>query len=70
MQFRIGLKSVNEIMALTNSITLTPGTFTIDIDEANGVLYVHWLDVEHEEEEAATEETASRFEPILKRIFE
>ena len=70
VRIRTSLTSAAAQVALANSITLTPGTFTIDIDDDSGVLYVHWLDVEHEEEEAATAAIASRFEPILKRIFE
>jgi multicomponent Na+:H+ antiporter subunit E len=30
---------------LADSITLTPGTLTIDIDE-EGYYYIHWIDVE------------------------
>jgi len=28
---------------LANSITLTPGTLTVDIDEGKNDLYIHWL---------------------------
>lgn len=55
--------------ALANSITLTPGTFTIDLDD-EGHLYVHWLKVEAEDEERATQQIVKRFEGFLKRIFE
>lgn len=34
---------------LANSITLTPGTLTVDVDDDN-VLYVHWINVPHGEE--------------------
>lgn len=30
---------------LANSITLTPGTLTLDIDETTGDFYVHWINV-------------------------
>ncbi|MGA1821049.1 MAG: Na+/H+ antiporter subunit E [Thermoplasmatota archaeon] len=30
---------------LANSITLTPGTLTVDVDERKGDLYVHWINV-------------------------
>ena len=30
---------------LADSITLTPGTMTVDIDETNGDLYIHWINV-------------------------
>jgi len=30
---------------LANSITLTPGTLTVDVDEESGDLFVHWINV-------------------------
>ncbi len=32
---------------LADSITLTPGTLTVDVDDA-GVFYIHWLYVQDE----------------------
>ena len=55
--------------ALANSITLTPGTFTIDLTE-DGHLYVHWLKVETDDEADATAAIVKRFEGFLRRIFE
>ena len=31
---------------LANSITLTPGTLTVDIDEKTNDLYIHWINVD------------------------
>ncbi len=53
---------------LANSITLTPGTLTVDVD--NDVLYIHCITVPEESIEAATASIVKRFEPILKRIFD
>jgi len=55
---------------LANSITLTPGTMTVDIDKDQGVLYIHWIDAETVDTAEATKAVAGRFEPILKKIFE
>jgi len=33
------------ITLLADSITLTPGTLSVDIDEKNNDLYVHWINV-------------------------
>lgn len=33
---------------LANSITLTPGTLTVDIDEKTSDLYIHWINVKKE----------------------
>jgi multisubunit Na+/H+ antiporter MnhE subunit len=43
---------------------------TVDIDGENGILYVHCIDVKHEDVESASREIAGRFEYILKEIFE
>ncbi|HIC96254.1 TPA: cation:proton antiporter, partial [Candidatus Bipolaricaulota bacterium] len=39
-----GLKTDLGVMMLANSITLTPGTLSVDVDEKNN-LYVHWINV-------------------------
>lgn len=61
------LKSKMARMILTNSITLTPGTLTIDIED--DILYVHWIDVESEDIEVATEKIVKKFEKILVKIY-
>jgi multicomponent Na+:H+ antiporter subunit E len=33
---------------LANSITLTPGTLTVDINDENNDLYIHWINVKEE----------------------
>lgn len=55
---------------LANSITLTPGTLTVDLDKENGCLYIHWIEVRHKDVEEATKAIVDKFEKILKRIFE
>ncbi len=64
------LRSNSGLTFLANSITLTPGTLTVDIDRENGVLYVHWIAVRGGSIEEATGLIVKRFEKILKRIFE
>jgi multicomponent Na+:H+ antiporter subunit E len=39
------LKTDLGITLLADSITLTPGTLSVDIDEKNNDLYVHWINV-------------------------
>jgi multicomponent Na+:H+ antiporter subunit E len=70
VKVKTSLKSTEARTALANSITLTPGTFTVDLDDEEGALYVHWLAVKAEDEEEATREIVSRFEPLLARIFD
>jgi multicomponent Na+:H+ antiporter subunit E len=45
-----GLKGSLAMAMLANSITLTPGTLTVDVDETGetGVFYVHWINVTDE----------------------
>ena len=64
------LKSDTALTFLANSITLTPGTMSVDIDAQNGFLYIHWIDVKDKDIQKATEIIVKNFEDILKRIFE
>lgn len=70
VKVKTGLKSDTALTFLANSITLTPGTLSVDIDKEKGILYVHWINVKKEDTEGATELIVMRFEKILKRIFE
>jgi multicomponent Na+:H+ antiporter subunit E len=54
---------------LANSITLTPGTMTVDMTE-DGYLYIHWINVKETDIESATAQIVSRFEEFLEKIFE
>jgi len=63
------LKSDSGRTALCNSITLTPGTLTVDITK-DGTIYVHWIYVYSEDIQKATELVVHKFEKILERIFE
>ena len=55
-------------VALANSITLTPGTLTVELTD-DGYLYVHWINVKAIDVEEATKKIVRRFEPILKEVF-
>jgi len=61
------LKSDIAKLILANSITLTPGTFTLDIigDE----LLIHWINVKTEDIDEATSMIGQRFEKYLMIIF-
>lgn len=70
VKVRTTLKSDTALTFLANSITLTPGTLSVDVDKENGYLYVHWIEVREKDIEKATKLVVERFERILKRIFE
>ncbi|NQT20843.1 MAG: Na+/H+ antiporter subunit E, partial [Planctomycetes bacterium] len=53
---------------LANSITLTPGTLTIDM--IGDDMYIHWIFVESDDPAEQTRIIVSRFEKVLRRIFE
>ena len=42
------LKTDLGITMLANSITLTPGTLSVDVDEDKNDLYIHWINVKKE----------------------
>ena len=52
---------------LANSITLTPGTLSVEIK--GDLLYVHWIDVATTDPEEATAEIVAGFEKYLEVIF-
>jgi len=64
------LKSDVGLTFLANSITLTPGTLSVDVDQKNGYLYIHWIYVEDKDIEGATKKIVYKFENILMRIFQ
>ncbi len=65
---KTGLKSDIAKMVLANSITLTPGTFTLDV--VGDSLLIHWINVKTQEAERATELIGKRFEKYLRLVFE
>ncbi len=52
---------------LANSITLTPGTLTVEMRDE--YFYIHWIDVTSENIEGATKSIVSNFEKYLEVIF-
>ena len=64
---KTGLKSDIAKMILANSITLTPGTFTLDIIDDS--LLIHWINVRTENIAEATEIIGEKFEKYLRVVF-
>jgi multicomponent Na+:H+ antiporter subunit E len=62
------LKSDFARMMLANSITMTPGTITVDI--IGDYFYVHWIFVGSEDPEIYSHKVMGRFEKYIKKIFE
>ncbi len=68
VKIRTGIKSDMGKVFLANSITLTPGTFTIDLKDE--YLYIHWIYVRYVDIEKATQRIAGPFEKYLIKIFD
>uniref|UniRef100_A0A7V4E456 Na+/H+ antiporter subunit D n=1 Tax=candidate division WOR-3 bacterium TaxID=2052148 RepID=A0A7V4E456_UNCW3 len=68
IKIKTNLKTEIAKTFLANSITLTPGTMTCEIE--GDTLYIHWIWVKEEDEEKAKKLIAQTFEKYLKRIFE
>ncbi len=67
VKFKTQLKTNFARMVLANSITLTPGTLTIDVIDDE--FYIHWIDVQTTNPEEAFTQIAASFEKILLKIF-
>lgn len=65
---RTSLKSDAGRVLLANSITLTPGTLSVDLIE--DVLYIHRIHVPEEDPDGDTERSLAHFETFIRRIFE
>jgi len=68
VKIKTNLKTDVGKMLLANSITLTPGTLTVDIEDE--YLYIHWIDVASKDIEEATKEIVGDFEKLIKSIVE
>ncbi|RLE57405.1 MAG: cation:proton antiporter [Thermoprotei archaeon] len=55
---------------IANSITNTPGTVVVEVDESRKYYYVHWIDVISTKEEICYEKISKTFEKYAKRIFD
>jgi len=67
VKFKTKLTNDFAKMVLANSITLTPGTLSIDV--IGDTFYVHWIDVTTEDPEQAYKEIAEPFEKTLLKIY-
>jgi len=67
VKVRTKLKSRMGRLMLTNSITLTPGTLTVELD--GEWLYVHWVTVESTDIDAATAQIVAGFERYLEVMY-
>jgi len=69
VKIKTTLNKDSALTVLCNSITLTPGTLTVDINKEKQEIYIHWIDVKQVKVEDATREIGSRFEKLLQEVF-
>lgn len=67
VEVKTKLKSKIGRIILANSITLTPGTLTIDMKDDS--LFIHWIDVESDDINEATKQIIQKFEKYLEVIY-
>ncbi|MDI6707884.1 MAG: Na+/H+ antiporter subunit E [Candidatus Thermoplasmatota archaeon] len=68
VKIKTNLKTDLGLTLLANSITLTPGTLSVDVDEKTNDLYIHWIYVRNKEPTA--EEVCGSFPKWARRIAE
>ncbi|HUW92070.1 MAG TPA: Na+/H+ antiporter subunit E [Bacteroidales bacterium] len=68
VKVRTNLKSEFAKTLLANSITMTPGTITVDI--IDDCLYIHWIYVRSEDPSVYTGLIIGRFEKYIKKFAE
>jgi len=68
VRLRTGIGSDLGKLILANSITLTPGTLTLDVE--GDELFIHWIDVKDSSPEGTRKQISARFESVLKEIVE
>ena len=68
VKVRTILKSDFAKTLLANSITMTPGTISVDI--IDDCLYIHWIYVRSEDPEIYTPMITGAFEKLIKKVVE
>ncbi|MGB4335179.1 MAG: Na+/H+ antiporter subunit E [Chromatiaceae bacterium] len=67
VKVRTRLKSRMGRLLLASSITLTPGTLTVELQDE--WLYVHWVQMDHDDIEGATASIVAGFERYLEVMY-
>ena len=67
VEVKTKLKSKFGRMLLANSITLTPGTLTVEVIDDS--YFIHWIDVEDDKIENASKKIVEKFEKYLEVIY-
>ena len=68
VKVKLELKSEFARTMLANSITMTPGTISVDL--VDDILFVHWIYVRSEDPDVYSQKIAGKFEKYIKKIFD
>jgi len=68
VKVKLNIKTEIGKAMLANSITMTPGTITIDI--IDDYIFIHWIYVRTTDPEEYSKKICGRFEKYIRRIFE
>lgn len=68
VKVKLNLRSDMARAILANSITMTPGTITVDIQD--DYIYIHWINVRGQRPEEYSHRICGKFEKYIGRIFE
>lgn len=68
VKVKLNIKTEIGRAMLANSITMTPGTITIDI--IDDYIFIHWIYVHTTDPEEYSKKICGRFEKYIRRIFE
>ena len=68
VEVKTGMQSQLGKLLLSNSITLTPGTLTLDVQGDR--MFIHWIDVKGDDIDSSTAAIVSVFERTLKEVVE
>jgi multicomponent Na+:H+ antiporter subunit E len=68
VKVKTGLKSPLAKVMLTSSITLTPGTLSLNVQDDE--IFIHWIDVKGNDVESASKAIVAVFEQGLKGVVE
>jgi len=63
------LKTEYGVTLVGNSITNTPGTVVVDVDEKRGYFYVHWINAPSVEEGFCYNNISKGFERLVRRFL-
>jgi multicomponent Na+:H+ antiporter subunit E len=67
VEVKTKLKSKIGRVILADSITLTPGTFTLDLKDDS--MFIHWVDVKSTDLEKSTQLIVNKFEKYLEVMY-